>query len=90
MSNSTGRRKSLLQPFVTVGVGYERFNDIKESEEVGFVYVIQMYGVAFHGSLVTKCVFLVIAIFTTGTEGGDKVLWYVNPKAARSSEVLLA
>jgi len=39
-SNNVGRRKPLLQPFVIVGVGYERSDDIKESQEVGCVHVI--------------------------------------------------
>jgi len=43
--------------------------------------------VAFHSSLVTEFVVPVVAIFTTGTEGGDKVLWDVNSKAARGGEV---
>jgi len=49
-----------------------------------------MSAVTFHGSLVTENVVPVVAIFTARTEGGDKVLWYVNSKAARSGEMLLA
>jgi len=46
--------------------------------------------VAFHSSLVTEYVVPVVAIFATGTEGGDKVLWYLNSKTVRGGEVLLA
>jgi len=49
-----------------------------------------MSRVAFHSSLVTEYAVPVVAIFTTETEGGDKVLWYVNSKTARGGEVLLA
>jgi len=38
---------------------------------------------------VAKYVVPVIAIFTTGTEGGDKVLGDVDSKTARGSEMLL-
>jgi len=48
-----------------------------------------MSRVAFHSPLVTEYVVPVVAIFTTGTEGGDKVLWDVNSKTARGGEVLL-
>jgi len=48
-----------------------------------------MSRVAFHGPLVTEYVVPVIAIFTTGTEGGDKVLGDVNTKTGRGGEVLL-
>jgi len=49
-----------------------------------------MSRVAFHGPLVTEYVVPVIAIFTTGTKDGGKVLGDVDSKTAGGgSEVLL-
>jgi len=75
---------------VTVGVRYKRSNDVEEGKEIRSVYVIQISRVAIHSPLVTEYVVPVVAIFPTGTEGGDKVLWYVDSKSARDGEVLLA
>jgi len=57
--------------------------------KIGLIHVVQMSRVAFHGPLVTEYVVPVIAIFTTETEGGDKVLGDVDSKTARGGEVLL-
>jgi len=78
-----------LQPFITVGTGYKRFDDVEEGRKVWLIYIVQMSSVAFHCLLVEKYVVPVVAVFTTGTECGDVVLRDVDPKTAKGSEVLL-
>jgi len=75
--DGTGRRESLLQPFVTVGIRYEGFDDIKKGRKVWLIHVVQMSSVAFHCPLVAKDIGPVVTIFTTGTEGSDIMLWDV-------------
>jgi len=84
-----GRRKSLLQPFITVRVSYKRFEDIEEGRKVWLIHAVQMSSVAFYCLLVAKYVVPVVAVFTTGTEGGDVVLRAVVSKTTRGGEVLL-
>jgi len=71
-----------------VGIRYKRFDDVEEVREVWLIYVIQMSSVAFHCPLVAKYVVPVVALFTTGTEGGDVVLRDVDSKTAGGGEVL--
>jgi len=79
----------LPQPFVMVGVGDEGLDDVEEGREVMFVHVVRMSCVALHCPLVTKDIVPVVAIFTTGTEGGDIMLWNVNSESAGCSKMLL-
>jgi len=54
------------------------------------VNVVGVSCMARHGALVAEDVVPVVTIFTTGTEGGDIVLGYVDPETAVSGEMLLA
>ena len=54
------------------------------------VDIIEVPCIAVHGPLVPENVVPVVREFTTGTEGGDKVLGHMDPKAAVCGELLLA